>query len=122
MKLWIDLDEIRDSLKEATSVDVYEYRTPKGLIKAPYIIVAEVNDSNVWADDSVYVKGVYISVNLLVYQGQDSRNSKRSTVEEAIERFFVENGIPFSKDTDWYSDIQLFQTEYTARFFYGEKD
>lgn len=118
MKLWIDLDEIRDALKEATGADVYEYRTPKGKISDPYIIVAEVNDNSIRADDSIYVKGAYVSINLLVYQGQDSRNTKRSKAEKAIERFFVENGIPFSKDTDWYSDIQLFQTEYTARFFY----
>lgn len=120
MKLWIDLDEIRDGLKEKTGVDVYEYRTPKGTISNPYIIVADVNDNNFMADNVVFTKGAYVSVILLAAQGQNTRNTKKTKTERLIEEFFEENNIPYSKDTSYYTELMLFQTEYSAKVFYGK--
>lgn len=120
MKLWTDLDEIRDGLKEITGVEVYEYRTPKGKIADPYIIVADVNDNNFMADNIVFTKGAYVSVILLSSQGQNTRNSKKTKTERLIEDFFQANSIPYSKDTTFYTELMLFQTEYSAKVFYGK--
>lgn len=120
MKLWTDLDEIRDELAKLTEVDVYEYRTPKGKISDPYIIVSEVYDRNFMADNVIYSKGEYISIIVLSSQGQNTKNTKKSKIERKVEDFLQSNLIPYSRDTSYYSELMLFQTEYSAKVFYGK--
>lgn len=122
MNLYSSFDEFRDALVDATGLKVYQYRTPKGKIGTPYIIIAEGTDNSFRADNSRYIESKYVDVFLFSYQAQDSNNTQKDIAEKALQNYFESNEIPFDKQTDWLESLQLFQTSFTVTIWYGSKE
>ncbi|MBR2556262.1 MAG: hypothetical protein IKE94_15550 [Aeriscardovia sp.] len=123
MRVFDSFNAFCAELEAFVGFTVYDYRTPPAGVNLPYAVIKEVGDYDFKADNTEYIRRTNIEILLHTFQAgikSDPEDNRRTTAENKVRSFFKINGIPVTlEDTDFYPDLNLFRTQFSARIWYG---